>query len=57
MFARYLRKTGIGHLQFAAGDSEVDLPLLTRADRAAVVNPKQQLAAIALENSWEIIKT
>lgn len=54
--ARHLRKTGIDHLQFAAGDSEADLPLLTRANHATVVNPKNRLAEIAITNSWEIIE-
>lgn len=54
--ARHLRRTGIARVDFAAGDSEADLPLLTRAEQAVVVNPKRQLAELALQNKWEIIE-
>lgn len=55
--SRYMRKTNLNHLDFAAGDSENDLPLLTRAEHATVVNPSENLAALAIANHWEIIIT
>lgn len=57
MLAKQMRKLDITRLNFAAGDSEADLPILSRADSATVVNPKLRLAEIAIANNWEIIRT
>lgn len=54
--SRYLRTTGIQHVAFAAGDSEADIPILHRAERAVVVNPYQPLADYAIRQAWEIVE-
>lgn len=54
---RHVRRRGHGDLVFAAGDSRFDIPMLQRAKEAAVVNPNEQLGALAIARGWEIIRT
>lgn len=55
--SRYLRQNELERVAFGAGDTESDLPLLTRAEHGLVVNPSAHLAELAMINSWEIIST
>lgn len=52
---RYMRERDLQHIAFAAGDSDADIPLLERAERAVVVNPYPPLAELAIERHWEIL--
>lgn len=54
---RYMRKAGLAQLAFAAGDSEADLPLLSKAEHSVVVNPGPHLTALALSHGWEVVTT
>jgi HAD superfamily hydrolase (TIGR01490 family) len=54
--ATYAAEHGIDlAASIAYGDSADDLPMLERAGRAAVVNPKGRLRKRALERKWEIL--
>ncbi len=57
MLAKHLRKAGASRAAFAAGDSINDLPLLKRAEQAVVINPSEELALVAAQNGWEIVRT
>ena len=54
---RYLHQHSLNTLNFAAGDTHHDLPMLFRAQTAAVVNPDPELAQVAEAKGWEIINT
>ena len=54
--AAYAAERGIDlAASIAYGDSADDLPMLERAGRAAVVNPKGRLRDRAMERNWEIL--
>lgn len=55
--SRYMRERRLSNFAFAAGDTQHDLPLLSRAETAVVVNPDEALAETAQEKGWEIITT
>jgi phosphoserine phosphatase len=54
---RYMREKQLSTLDFAAGDTLTDVPVLEEARHSVVVNPNAELRALALANSWEIINT
>ena len=54
--AEYAEARGIDLAEsIAYGDSADDLPMLARAGRAAVVNPKGRLLDQAVARNWEIL--
>jgi len=55
--ARYRRQHGLGPAAWAAGDSESDVRVLTKAERAVVVNPSEKLARLAFEYGWQTVIT
>ncbi len=46
---------GVDRVDFAYGDSALDIPLLEHADHPVAVYPENKLRAIAKERGWEII--
>jgi phosphoserine phosphatase len=54
---RYMRENDISTLDFAAGDTMTDVPILQQARHSVVVNPTAELRALAESNAWEIIRT
>jgi phosphoserine phosphatase len=54
---RYQRENRIKSLIFAAGDTHNDLPMLENAVNGLVVNPNQELEAIAKARNWEIVRS
>lgn len=52
---RVLEKFGVERVDFAYGDTMLDLPLLERADHPVAVYPDAKLKAAALERGWEIL--
>ena len=49
-----LKKLNQSRVDFAYGDTEMDIPLLEHADHPVAVYPDQKLRSLALERSWEI---
>jgi phosphoserine phosphatase len=45
----------VERVDFAYGDTVLDVPLLEHADHPVAVYPDTKLKAIALERGWEII--
>lgn len=50
-----LSRLGVDRLDFAYGDTWMDVPLLEHADRPVAVYPDERLKATALERGWEIL--
>jgi phosphoserine phosphatase len=53
--ARVLSHLGVDRVDFAYGDTILDVPLLEYADHPVAVYPDMKLKAIAMERGWEII--
>lgn len=52
---RVLARLGVGRVDYAYGDSVMDIPLLEHADHPVAVYPDATLRALAQERGWEII--
>ena len=52
---RVLSKLGVDRVDFAYGDTILDVPLLEHADHPVAVYPEAKLKAVALERGWEIM--
>ncbi len=52
---RVLSKLGVDKVDFAYGDTILDVPLLEHADHPVAVYPEARLKALALQRGWEII--
>jgi phosphoserine phosphatase len=50
-----LSRLGVERVDFAYGDSALDIPLLEHADHPVAVYPEDKLRAVARERGWEII--
>jgi phosphoserine phosphatase len=50
-----LSRLGVDCVDFAYGDSALDIPLLEHADHPVAVYPEDKLRAVATERGWEII--
>ena len=50
-----LSRLGVDRVDFAYGDSALDIPLLEHADHPVAVYPEDKLRAFAQERGWEII--
>jgi phosphoserine phosphatase len=50
-----LSRLGGDRVDFAYGDSALDIPLLEHADHPVAVYPEDKLRAVALDRGWEIM--
>jgi phosphoserine phosphatase len=50
-----LRRLQVDRVDFAYGDTLLDIPLLEHADHPVAVYPEEKLKALALERGWEVI--
>jgi phosphoserine phosphatase len=50
-----LNRLGVDGVDFAYGDTWMDVPLLAHAERPVAVYPDEKLKAAALERGWEIL--
>lgn len=50
-----LSRLGVDRVDFAYGDSALDIPLLEHADHPVAVYPEDKLRVVAQERGWEII--
>jgi phosphoserine phosphatase len=50
-----LSRLGVDRVDYAYGDSALDIPLLEHADHPVAVYPEDRLREVALERGWEII--
>jgi len=50
-----LSRLAIDRIDFAYGDSALDIPLLEHAEHPVAVYPEEKLRTVALERGWEII--
>jgi phosphoserine phosphatase len=50
-----LSRLGVNRVDFAYGDTWMDVPLLQHANHPMAVYPDEKLKATALERSWEIL--
>ena len=50
-----LSRLGVNRVDFAYGDTWMDVPLLQHADHPVAVYPDERLKATALERGWEIL--
>jgi phosphoserine phosphatase len=50
-----LSRLGVDRIDFAYGDSALDIPMLEHADHPVAVYPESKLRAVAVERGWEII--
>lgn len=50
-----LSRLGVERVDFAYGDTALDIPLLEHADHPAAVYPEEKLRLVAQERGWEII--
>lgn len=50
-----LSRLGVKRVDFAYGDTSLDVPMLEHADHPVAVYPDAKLKKIALEKGWEII--
>ena len=50
-----LGKLGVSHVDYAYGDTVLDIPLLEHAEHPVAVYPDAKLKSVALERGWEII--
>ncbi len=52
---KVLSRLGVDKVDFAYGDTVLDIPLLEHAEHPVAVYPDKKLKATALERGWEII--
>lgn len=52
---RVLARLGVERVDFAYGDSALDIPLLEHADHPVAVYPEDKLRVVAQERGWEIV--
>lgn len=52
---KVLSRLGVDKVDFAYGDTVLDIPLLEHAEHPVAVYPDKKLKAVALERGWEII--
>ena len=50
-----LNRLGVKRVDYAYGDTHLDIPLLEHAERPVAVYPDAKLKSVALERGWEII--
>jgi phosphoserine phosphatase len=50
-----LAKLGVSRVDYAYGDTVLDIPLLEHAEHPVAVYPDKKLKAVALERGWEVI--
>lgn len=50
-----LSRLGVDKIDFAYGDTSLDIPLLEHAEHPVAVYPDAKLKKVALEKNWEII--
>jgi phosphoserine phosphatase len=50
-----LSRLGVDRVDYAYGDSALDIPLLEHADHPVAVYPEDRLRTLAAERGWEII--
>lgn len=50
-----LNRLNVKRVDFAYGDTSLDIPLLEHADHPVAVYPDEKLKKVALEKNWEII--
>jgi phosphoserine phosphatase len=50
-----LSHLGVNRVDFAYGDTWMDVPLLQHADHPVAVYPDEKLKAVAVERGWEIL--
>jgi phosphoserine phosphatase len=50
-----LSRLGVNRVDFAYGDTWMDVPLLQHADHPVAVYPDEKLKAVAVERGWEIL--
>ncbi len=50
-----LTRVGVDRIDFAYGDTALDIPLLEHAEHPVAVYPDEKLRAIAKERGWEIM--
>jgi phosphoserine phosphatase len=50
-----LKRLNVSRVDYAYGDTAMDVPLLEHADHPVAVYPDEKLRAIALQRGWEII--
>jgi len=50
-----LSRLGVSRVDFAYGDTVMDVPLLEHADHPVAVYPDEKLKSVALARNWEII--
>jgi phosphoserine phosphatase len=50
-----LSRLGVERVDFAYGDTWMDIPLLEHAEHPVAVYPDEKLKAVAMERGWEII--
>jgi phosphoserine phosphatase len=50
-----LSRLGVERVDYAYGDSILDVPLLEHADHPVAVYPENRLRAVAIERGWKII--
>ncbi|MCC7117969.1 MAG: haloacid dehalogenase-like hydrolase [Anaerolineales bacterium] len=50
-----LNRLGVKRVDFAYGDTYMDIPLLEHADHPVAVYPDSKLKKVAMEKGWEII--
>jgi len=50
-----LNRLGVKRVDYAYGDTHLDIPLLEHAEHPVAVYPDKKLKAVALERGWEII--
>lgn len=50
-----LSRLGVDKIDFAYGDTSLDVPLLEHADHPVAVYPDAKLKKVAMEKNWEII--
>lgn len=50
-----LGKLGVSRVDYAYGDTVLDIPLLEHAEHPVAVYPDKKLKTVALERGWEII--
>jgi phosphoserine phosphatase len=53
--AQVLSRLGVERVDFAYGDTALDIPLLEHADHPVAVYPDEKLRAVAIERGWEIM--
>jgi len=50
-----ISRLGVKRVDFAYGDTMLDVPMLEHADHPVAVYPDAKLKKVALEKGWEII--